>query len=275
MGFNQKLTTFKGKMKNIGTYKLLKIEEPEIGIMVITIDRPQALNALNLSVFNELKMVLNELAALPVRGIILTGSGTKAFVAGADISEFSQIGVGEAKQFLSLGNTVMNQIESFKCPIVAAIQGFALGGGCELAMACHLRIAGEQARFGMPEVNLGILPGYGGTQRLPLLVGKAKAMELMLTGEMITANEALSLGLVNHVVPSGEEIIKAIELLKKIIAKAPLAVQHIITAVNASSNLTNGIESEGDHFTTLADTQDFKEGVSAFLSKRKPEFNGL
>ena len=261
------------KLKN--TYSLLQIEEVHDGILVVTIHRPQALNTLNRALFSELFDLLGELNKMELYGIVLTGSGTKAFVAGADISEFSEIGQGEAKTFLELGNRVMNRIESFKCPVVAAIQGFALGGGCELAMACHIRIAGDKARFGMPEVNLGILPGYGGTQRLPILVGKAKAMEMVLTGEMIGAQEALVLGLVNHVVPAGEEISKALEFLLKMKAKAPRAIQHIIAAINEASDPIPGIDQEGEHFTILADTQDFKEGAAAFLEKRSPVFKGL
>jgi enoyl-CoA hydratase len=245
-------------------------------IQLVTINRPETLNALNLQVFEELKSHLISVEADPkIRCLILTGSGEKAFVAGADITEFSSIPISGAKTFLSLGNEVMNRIENFHIPVIAAIKGFALGGGCELALACHLRIAGEKARFGMPEVNLGILPGYGGTQRLTKLIGKAKAMEMMLGGDFVDARVALDLGLVNHVVPEGKEIERAMELAQKFSLKAPLAIRSIIKAINqVDHDLTLGIEKESELFTSLTDTSDFKEGTSAFLEKRKAIFTG-
>ncbi|MEP7321981.1 MAG: enoyl-CoA hydratase-related protein [Saprospiraceae bacterium] len=245
-------------------------------IQLLTINRPEALNALNLKVFEEIKSHLISIEENhKIRCLVIAGSGEKAFIAGADITEFSSIPKGGAKTFLSLGNTVMNLIENFHIPVIAAIKGFALGGGCELAMACHIRIAGEKAKFGMPEINLGILPGYGGTQRLSKLIGKAKAMELILSGDFISAVDALELGLVNKVVADGKEIEHAMELAKKFAGKAPLAVKAIIQAVNqVDHDLLKDIEKESDLFTALADTEDFKEGTTAFLEKRKAVFTG-
>lgn len=241
---------------------------------LVTIHRPEALNALNLEVFRELKDHL--LSIQPqIRSLLITGSGEKAFVAGADISEFKSMAPGSAKSFLMLGNSVMDMIEQFHIPVIALINGFALGGGCELALACHLRIASEKARFGMPEINLGILPGYGGTQRLTQLIGKTKALEMILTGEMIDAREALSLGLVNHVVPDGTVLDKGKELAMKMSSKAPMSVRAVIKAINAShQDINDGISLEGDLFTLLADSSDFKEGITAFFEKRKPIFTG-
>jgi enoyl-CoA hydratase len=243
---------------------------------LITIHRPEALNALNLEVFRELKEHLIFISDQPqVRCLLITGSGEKAFVAGADISEFKSITPGGAKSFLTPGNSVMDMIEKYHIPVIALVNGFALGGGCELALACHIRIASEKARFGMPEINLGILPGYGGTQRLPRVVGKAKALEMILTGEMINAQEALSIGLVSHVVPDGTILEKGKELATKLSSKAPLSIQAIIKAIHASlPDHADGISVEGDLFTALADTSDFKEGTNAFLEKRKPVFTG-
>jgi len=260
----------------IHKYHTIEIEDPD-RILIVTINRPSALNALNSQVFSELHHFFSELAPgyAELKGIIIKGAGGRAFVAGADIAEFTGIQSGTFKKFLQRGNEVMNLIESFHRPVVAAIGGFALGGGCELAMACHLRVASEKARFGLPEINLGILPGYGGTQRLPQLVGKAKALEWMMTGEMITAQEAQTFGLVNQITPPGMELEIAKEWINKIAAKAPLAIARIIAAVNAYyPNLYSGIEKEGDHFNELAATDDFKEGVAAFLEKRKAVFKG-
>jgi enoyl-CoA hydratase len=256
-------------------YKFLLIEDYG-SFQVVTINRPEALNALNLVVFQELKSYLIQVEEnQKIRCIVITGAGNKAFVAGADITEFNSIAPGEAKSYLSLGNEIMQRIENFHIPFIAAINGFALGGGCELALACHMRIAGEHARFGMPEINLGILPGYGGTQRLTAVVGKSKAMEMILSGEMINAQEALQFSLVNKIVAVGTEVQMASDLAQKIATKAPLAVRSIIKAVNYSHrNTEHGIALEGDLFNSLADTDDFKEGTKAFLEKRKPVFLG-
>ncbi len=257
-------------------YQTLLIEQTN-DICLLTINRPAALNALNKQVFSELHHFFKTFAPghPELKGIILKGAGEKAFVAGADITEFKGIDPGHAKEFLKKGNEVMNLIMSFPKIVVASISGFALGGGCELAMACHIRIASEKARFGLPEVNLGILPGYGGTQRLPQLVGRAKALEWMLTGDLISAADALRYGLVNQVTPHGEELTLAQEWVKRISAKAPLSIERIISAVNSFyPDLENGIGIEGDHFNDLAQTEDFKEGVKAFLEKRKADFHG-
>jgi enoyl-CoA hydratase len=243
---------------------------------IITLNRPGALNALNQQVLADLELAIHEAAADPqVRGVVLTGSGSKAFVAGADISEISQLEYEDAVAFSMHGQRLFAQIEQLSKPVVAAINGFALGGGCELAMACHLRIAAETAKLGQPEVNLGIIAGYGGTQRLPRLVGKTKALELLLTADMIGADEAKTLGLVNQVVPAAQVVEAALALLEKIYTKGPLAVALTIEAVNASFDPTrNGYEAEAILFAKAAHSQDCREGTTAFLEKRKPNFQG-
>ncbi|GIV31342.1 MAG: enoyl-CoA hydratase [Saprospiraceae bacterium] len=257
-------------------YENLRVENLD-GIVVLTIDREKALNALNTRTIQELKHFFTEQgpATSGLKGVIVTGAGSKAFVAGADIREFLDLNAQSARELAARGQEVFFAIERFHRPVVAAVNGFALGGGCELAMACHLRVAGEHARFGQPEVNLGIIPGYGGTQRLVHLIGKTKALELLMTGDMIDANEALRLGLVNYVVPAGEEVTKARELLEKIASKAPLAIQRVIECVNACfADGVDGFAKEVEAFGETAATEDFKEGVAAFLEKRKAEFKG-
>lgn len=247
------------------------------GIIILTINRPAALNALNSHVFAELLQyfTIDAPAIRGLKGVVIQGSGDRAFVAGADITEFTGLEPGKATLFLKQGNEVMNRIETFSKPVVAVINGFALGGGCELAMACHFRIASERAKFGLPEINLGILPGYGGSQRLPQLIGKARALEMMLTGDMITAQQALQFGLINQIAELGQELEQAINLLTKISSKPPMSVTRIISAVNSYyPSLHEGIHEEGKHFNDLAQTEDFKEGVRAFLEKRKPVFTG-
>ncbi len=246
-------------------------------IFTITINRPDKLNALNKEVIGELAIALKEVYTNEaIKAAIITGSGAKAFVAGADISEFLSLDANQGAALAQRGqDTVFSKIEHCPKPIVAAVNGFALGGGCELAMACHFRVASETAKFGQPEVNLGLIPGYGGTQRLVQLIGKGKAMELMLTGNMITANEALSLGLVNHVTSPEELLTKTNDLLQIIISKAPLAVSKVIDLVNtASYSPHEGLKKEVESFGELFDTQDVQEGASAFLEKRKPQFSG-
>ncbi len=258
------------------TYEILKITDNG-GILTVTITREKALNALNRQTFDELEHFFNHaLMEYPeMTGVILTGAGPKSFAAGADISEFLTLGKDGAANMSHRGQQVFAKIEYFPKPVIAAVNGFALGGGCELAMACHLRIASENARFGQPEVNLGILPGYGGTQRLVQLVGKGKAMELLLTADMIKAPEALALGLVNHVVPAEELLTKATEILKKIATKGPLAVARTIQCVNANFDETiNGYEEEVKAFGEISNTEDFVEGATAFLEKRAPKFTG-
>ncbi len=245
------------------------------GILLVTVNRPQALNALNTATFSDLKQFFGEDAPkrTDIKGIILTGAGEKAFVAGADITEFLKLDVASASQLSKRGQDIFLLIERFAKPVIAAVNGFALGGGCELAMACHLRIAGERAKFGQPEVNLGIIPGYGGSQRLIQYIGKTKALELLLTSDMLNAEEALRLGLVNHVVPAGQEVAKATEILEKIATKGPFAVQKVIEAVNAYfAPGEGGFDKEVSAFGEAAGTADFKEGASAFLEKRKANF---
>jgi enoyl-CoA hydratase len=259
-------------------YENLLITEDN-GIVVVTINRPQAMNALNAGTFTDLKTFFEEDAPnrTGLKGVIITGAGEKAFVAGADITEFLALDVASASQLSKRGQDIFLLIERFAKPVIAAVNGFALGGGCELAMACHLRIAGEKARFGQPEVNLGIIPGYGGSQRLVQLIGKTKALELLLTADMMNAEDALRLGLVNHVVPAGQEVAKATEILEKIATKGPIAVQKTIAAVNAHFDLGGqaGFDFEANAFGETAGTEDFKEGASAFLEKRKPDFKGV
>jgi enoyl-CoA hydratase len=248
----------------------------EGGLFTITINRPDKLNALNKAVFDDLDAVLHEIEEnREIRGIIITGAGSKAFVAGADISEFTQLNGAQGRALAQRGQQVFFRIENNAKPIVAAVNGFALGGGCELAMACHFRIASEGATFGQPEVNLGLIPGYGGTQRLTQLIGKGRALELLMTGNMIDAKTALQYGLVNHVVPQEELLPKATSILQTIGRKAPLAVGKCITAVNASFDHTkNGFDAELEAFGACFDTEDMKEGAAAFLEKRKPAFKG-
>ncbi|WP_113660743.1 enoyl-CoA hydratase/isomerase family protein [Pedobacter nanyangensis] len=253
------------------------IVETNNNILYITINRPQKLNALNKEVLAELSTaVANAQNNQEVKAILITGAGEKAFVAGADIAEFQNYTLEEGKLLAKNGQeTVFNAIENSAKPVIAAINGFALGGGLELAMACHLRIASENAKLGLPEVTLGLIPGYGGTQRLAQLVGKGKAFELIFTADMIPAQEALQLGLVNHVVPLGNLLEKANEILGKINLRAPLALASAVKAVNAGFNSQlNGYDVEIAEFGNCFDTQDFKEGVSAFLDKRKANFKG-
>lgn len=246
-------------------------------ILTITINRPDKLNALNATVIEELGQVISEVEANPaIKAAIITGAGPKSFVAGADISEFLALDAKGGKALALKGqDLVFNKIENASKPIVAAVNGFALGGGCELAMACHFRLAADTARFGQPEVNLGLIPGYGGTQRLTQLVGKGKAMELMLSGAMINAQEALALGLVNYVTSSAELLPKTIGILQTIISKAPLAIAKIIEMTNlAALGDAAGLEKEATAFGELFDTRDAKEGAAAFLEKRPAVFKG-
>lgn len=245
-------------------------------ILTVTINRPDKLNALNKVVLDELNKVLDEIESNPeIKSVIVTGSGTKSFVAGADISEFVGLDKGQARALAKKGQDTFKRFETSTKPVVAAVNGFALGGGCELAMSCHFRVASENAKFGQPEVNLGLIPGYGGTQRLVQLVGKGKAMELLMSAGMIDATEAKELGLVNYVVPYSELFAHTIKLLELINSKAPLAVSGCIRAANAVFDETkDGFETELEEFANCFGTQDMKEGTSAFLEKRKAVFTG-
>src|SRR5712672_1018740 len=251
---------------------LLEVEGP---IAVLTINRPDKLNALNDQVVADLARAAAELAAdAAVRGVILTGAGPKAFIAGADIGDLAKQGVMDGRARALKGQGMLEAFERMGKPVLAAVNGFALGGGCELAMACHIRIASENARFGQPEVKLGLVPGYGGTQRLPRLVGKGNALHLILTGEMIDAREAHRIGLVNQVVPAAELLAMAETTLRGILAMGPLAVRLALEAVDQRPELTldEGLLLEANHFGLLAATEDMKEGLTAFLEKRPPRF---
>lgn len=243
-------------------------------VLTITINRPDKLNALNKLTIQEIGDAVEQAAKnTSIAGIIITGAGEKAFVAGADISEFSSYSVKEGKILSAAGHIIFKSIELCTKPVIAAINGFALGGGCELAMSCHLRVAAEHAKFGQPEVKLGLIPGYGGTQRLVQLVGKGKAMELLMSAEMIDAQEAYRLGLVNYVTAPGDLLNKANELMQKIIRQSPQAIAGVIRCVDAYyQDGVDGFSAEVDEFGKCFGTEDFKEGVSAFLEKRKAAF---
>lgn len=258
-------------------YKNLLYTTDADGITTLTINRPKAYNAINAETMGEIGHFFIETAPNieNLVGVVVTGAGDKAFVAGADIKAFLSLDNEKAQKLSKQGHVSYDAIEHFDRPVIAAVNGFALGGGCELAMACHLRIASEKAKFGQPEVNLGIIPGYGGSQRLVQLIGKGKAMELLLTGDMIGAKEAHTLGLVNHVVEPGKEVEKAKEILKKIATKGPFAIAKTIEAVNVFFDKNrNGFKNEIESFGACADTEDFKEGARAFIDKRKANFKG-
>jgi enoyl-CoA hydratase len=253
------------------------ILEHEKGIATITINRPEKLNALNKATIQELHETIKLVDANPdVQVIILTGSGEKAFVAGADISEFSNFSSTEGAQLAANGQEILfDFIENLKTPIIAAVNGFALGGGLELAMACHFRIASDNAKMGLPEVSLGVIPGYGGTQRLPQLVGKGRAMEMIMTAGMIDAETAKNYGLVNHVVPQPDLFATVMTIANKIIKNSPIAIAKAIEAINANyKDGVNGFDVEIRTFSECFSTSDFKEGTTAFLEKRKAEFKG-
>ena len=249
----------------------------ENGIFTITINRTDKLNALNNVVFTELNAALDEVASNEaIRSVIITGAGPKAFVAGADITEFNGLTVKQGMDLAKAGQETFFRIERNAKPIIAAVNGFALGGGCELAMCCHFRIASDNAKFGQPEVNLGLIPGYGGTQRLVQLIGKGKAMELLMSAQLIDAAEALRLQLVNYVTTPENLLSKAKEILTIINSKAPLAVAGCIKAANAVYDESqNGYETEIAEFGYCFETEDMKEGTSAFLEKRKAQFKGV
>ncbi len=257
-------------------FRNILTEEKE-GVLYLTINREDKMNALNFATLEELREIFDRVMEdKSIKAVIITGAGEKAFVAGADIREIAELNEVNARKFAENGQEIFSVIENCQKPVIAVTNGFTLGGGCELAMACHMRIATSNAKFGQPEVNLGIIPGYGGTQRLTILVGRGKANELMMTGDMIGAEEALSLGLVNHVLPTkSEAMAKAEEIIHKIMSKAPLAIGMIVDCVNAVYlSEENGYQTEANSFARCVKSGDYKEGTSAFLEKRKPIFKG-
>jgi enoyl-CoA hydratase len=256
-------------------YQTIRTELTD-NIFFIYINRPEKMNALNQQVMVELALAVDEIYTnKEIKSAVITGEGEKAFVAGADIAEFQTLSAAQGLELAKKGHVIFKRIEDSPKPIIAAVNGFALGGGCELAMACHFRVASENAKFGQPEVNLGLIPGYGGTQRLTALVGKGRALELMMTGDMVSASDALNWGLVNHVVPLTELINKVKEILVKVHTKGPLAIARVIKCANAALDKDiDGFELEIDEFGASFGTKDLKEGAEAFLQKRHAKFIG-
>ena len=247
------------------------------GYAILTLNRPDKLNSLNIELLSDLSFILSECKKdVRIRVLVITGAGPKAFAAGADISELNAQNGSTGQAFAKRGQAVLSQIELLGKPVIAAVNGFALGGGCELAMACHIRFAADTARFGQPEINLGIIPGYGGTQRLARLVGTAKALELILSGEMLLATEAHRLGLVNRVLPSDELLAHTEAFAAMLATKAPLALAACLDATQAAGDLSiaDGLDLEAQIFGSTCGTADFKEGTCAFLEKRSPTFIG-
>jgi enoyl-CoA hydratase len=251
--------------------------ERKSAIAYVTVNRPKVLNALNMATMEDLRKAFHEIKNDPaIRVVIMTGAGEKAFIAGADIAELAKQDAVTGKEYTHRGQSVLNLIENLGKPVIACLNGFALGGGCEIALACTIRLASENAKLGQPEVKLGIIPGYGGTQRLPRLVGKGIAMQMVLAGEMITAQEAHRIGLVNEVTSAAELITRAEAIASKIIANAPLAVQYAMEAVNKGMEMTlsEGLYLEAVLFAVACSTEDKKEGTTAFLEKRPAQFKG-
>lgn len=256
------------------SYSTLLLETDEIGIATLTINRPDKLNALNGEVLNELAVVFKQINIdESIKGVIVTGAGDKAFVAGADIRELNSLEERSGRMNSQKGQQIFQSIEDTRKPVVALVNGYALGGGAELAMSCHLRLATPKAVFGLPEVGLGLIPGYGGTQRLPKIIGRARALELILTGKQISAEQAEEVGLVNAIVSGEKANEEATDFLNSILKNGPLAVSQALRAVYHSGD-HNGYQIEADLFGYLCSTGDFKEGTSAFLEKREPDFKG-
>ena len=251
--------------------------EKKDSIAYVTLNRPKVLNALNKKTWADLQTAFEAARDdAAVRGVILTGAGDKAFIAGADISELANVSAVEAEESSTFGQEVLNLVENLGKPVIAAINGFALGGGCETAMACTIRVASEHAKFGQPEVKLGLIPGGGGTQRMPRLVGKGRALQIILSGEIISAQEAYRIGLVNEVVPAADVITRAEAILKQIFSNAPIAVKYSLEAVNKGleASVAEGLSLEASLFGLCAGTEDKREGTQAFLQKRAPQFQG-
>jgi enoyl-CoA hydratase len=255
---------------------VIRYQIDDNGHAIVTIDRPDKLNALNQQVLEELDSVFADAEGnAAVKGVVVTGAGDRAFVAGADIGQFRSLGSADAERFARRGQSVFGVIEQFPKPVVAAINGFALGGGCELALACHFRIASENARLGQPEINLGIIPGYGGTQRLPRLIGSGRALEMILTGDHISATRALGMGLVNKVVALESLLDESLAFLGRITSKSPAIIRLALEAVrSAYGDVDAGMKKEALLFGKAFDTEDAQEGVTAFLEKRAPQFTG-
>ena len=251
--------------------------EKKDSIAYVTLNRPKVLNALNKKTWADLRTAFEAARDdAAVRGVILTGAGDKAFIAGADISELANVSAVEAEESSTFGQEVLNLVENLGKPVIAGINGFALGGGCETAMACTIRVASEHAKFGQPEVKLGLIPGGGGTQRMPRLVGKGRALQIILSGEIISAQEAYRIGLVNEVVPAADVITRAEAILKQIFSNAPIAVKYSLEAVNKGleTSVAEGLSLEASLFGLCAGTEDKREGTQAFLQKRAPQFQG-
>jgi enoyl-CoA hydratase len=259
----------------MGESNLLIKEKDEY--VIVTINRPEKLNALNSDTISELNDTLQKIEnSSHLKSVIITGEGDKAFAAGADITELTELNQDQAASFSKHGSSVFLRIEKMSKPVIAAVNGFALGGGCELVMACHLRIASSNARFGLPEINLGIIPGYGGTQRLPRLVGKTNALYYILSGEMMDASTALGFGLINEMVEPQNLFIRAEEIASLLAQKAPIAVKYVLQAITKGTNtsLENGLGIETELFGEVCSTEDMREGTTAFIEKRKPKFKG-
>jgi enoyl-CoA hydratase len=254
-------------------YTHITTEESGV-VQIITINREDKMNALTIGLIQEIGKEIERLqTADHIRGIVLTGKGLKAFAAGADISEFANFNTAKAKEMSANGHVVFNSIEQSSKPVIAAVNGFALGGGCELAMSCHIRIASENAKFGQPEVNLGVPPGYGGTQRLAQIVGKGRALDMLISAKNIDAKQALEYGLVTDVVPIEELMAKAVNYIERLSNKSPLAIAEVIKCTNALYDKTDGFLYEIDSFSKSFETSDFKEGTTAFIEKRKPDYS--
>lgn len=259
-------------------FKFIRLEQKKPTVWILTIERPESLNALNSQVLNEMAEAIRFIGEMDfehARALIITGSGAKAFVAGADIKEISQLG-GQANEFAKKGQSVFHELELLKIPVIAAVNGFALGGGCELALGCDFIYASENAKFGLPEVSLGLIPGFGGTVRLLKALGERKAKELTFTGDMFTANEALQMGLVNKVTSSENLMQEVMTAVDKILSRAPIAVSYAKRSINESQdlNIDKALENESHLFAELFDSKDVIEGTAAFIEKRKPSFKG-